>query len=85
MDGQTAAITATPVSALEPFRIANRYGLFADDDARADMRLNSKARTGGQTWFCLPLSLQAAGSDQGAGNLRALSSHASIGTCGLPR
>jgi hypothetical protein len=46
-------LPATPVSALEPFRIANRYGLFAMM-TRGRYEIEFQGSDDGQTWFVYP-------------------------------
>src|SRR5260370_26831945 len=46
-------VPATPVSALEPFRIANRYGLFAMM-TRGRYEIEFQGSNDGQTWLVYP-------------------------------
>jgi hypothetical protein len=62
-------LPATPVSMLEPFRVANRYGLFAImTRGRYEIEVGRWTKLGG-----VSLPVQTARSEQSAGNLRAVS------------
>ena len=61
-----------PVTMLEPFRIANQYGLFAVM-TRGRYEIEFQGSNDGQTLGRISLPLQAAGTEPGARNLRALS------------
>ena len=73
-----------PVTALEPFRIANRYGLFAVM-TRGRYEIEFQGSQDGQNWVDLSVPLQAAGSIEGPRHLRTLPAAASTGTCGSRR
>jgi lipase maturation factor 1 len=46
-------LTTSPVAALEPFRIANRYGLFAEM-TRGRYEIEFQGSADGQTWVAYP-------------------------------
>ena len=60
-----------PVPLLEPFRIANRYGLFAVM-THARYEIEFQGSQDGNRMDALSVPLQAAGRHPGAGNVRAL-------------
>ena len=67
----TLPLPMSPVSALEPFRIANRYGLFAVmTPERLEIEFQGIERR--KDVDSVSVSLQAAGCEKGAGNLRAV-------------
>jgi hypothetical protein len=64
----TIRFPTSPVAALEPFRIANRYGLFGVM-TRGRYEIEFQGSEDGQRW----VSFQATGSVEGSGNLCAVS------------
>ncbi len=62
----------SPVAALEPFRIANRYGLFAVM-TRGRYEIEFQGSNDGEHWDDVSLPLQAAGPRCTAAHLRSLS------------
>ena len=67
-----APLPTSPVTALEPFRIANQYGLFAVM-TRGRYEIEFQGSQDGQNWAAYPFPLQAAGFEQAAWDLRAVS------------
>ena len=77
-------LPTSPVAALDPFRIANRYGLFAVM-TRGRYEIEFQGSNDGQNLDGLSLPLQAAGPESsGRASTRPIS-RASIGTCGSRR
>ena len=65
-------LPTSPVAALEPFRIANRYGLFAVM-TRGRYEIEFQGSDDGQTWIAYPFRYKPQDSQPGAAHLRALS------------
>ena len=61
----------TPIVALEPFRIANQYGLFAVM-TRGRYEIEFQGSNDGQNWTPYPLPPQTAGAQRSARHLRTL-------------
>ena len=65
-------LPTSPVAALEPFRIANRYGLFAVM-TRGRYEIEFQGSNDGQNWIAYPFLYKPQALEQAAANLRALS------------
>ena len=76
----TYRLPSFPVAALEPFRIANRYGLFAVM-TRGRYEIEFQGSDDGQNWKPYHFRYKP-GVERGAANLRSIN-RVSIGICGL--
>ena len=77
-------LPTSPVAALDPFRIANRYGLFAVM-TRGRYEIEFQGSNDGQNWVAYPFRYKPQDPSQRAGQSMRLTSRASIGTCGSRR
>ena len=64
-------LPTSPVAALDPFRIANRYGLFAVM-TRGRYEIEFQGSNDGQTWVAYPFRYKPQDPEQAAGHLRAV-------------
>ncbi len=74
---------ALPIAALEPFRIANQYGLFAVM-TRGRYEIEFQGSNDGKNWTPYPFRNKPQALNEAPASTRPIS-RASTGTCGLPR
>ena len=78
-----APLPESPVTILEPFRIADRYGLFAVM-TRQRYEIEFQGSEDGRTWIAYPFRYKPQALSEAPGSMPPIS-RASIGICGLPR